>query len=138
MYLLGEYVIGDYPAMQLTTDLFKYDLKANTWSVVPAKNHSLNAVEFGMMVFQGVLYRFRGYNTVLREDYFTFYKLDLKADNPEWLAVSFGKAEEANDQYAVPSENYAFDFYDSQAWFVSGGGDARLRNNVLKVDLCKE
>jgi len=134
LYGLGGYVRATYPQMDLHTDLYKFDLKTSTWSIVQTQNIAYNVCDFGVMVFEGVLYKFFGYNSNDTGNHNLCSKIDLKATNPVWQDVDFVRLN--NLTYPMmPIDCFAFDYSGSKAWFVTGWTMIRLRNDVIEADL---
>jgi N-acetylneuraminic acid mutarotase len=130
LYFFGGYLKEDFPIIEPYPSLYKYDLSAQIWTVVKQTSVTKSYADHGMVTYQDTLYRFQGYNSY-EGDMTEIYKINLKATDLNWERIEFIADDEP------PHDSYAFDVVDNQVWFVTGWTVARLRNDVMTVDLGK-
>lgn len=128
-YFFGGYFKSSFPRIIKNSPLLKYDVKSKSWSLVPQTTQALAVTDSAMVVYEGTLYRFQGFNPY-EGGVYDIFKINLTESNLDWQLVDYKM--ERNDS---PCDSYAYEILGNKIWFTSGWSLSRLRNDVMELDL---
>mmetsp|Transcript_5708 Transcript_5708/g.10208 ORF Transcript_5708/g.10208 Transcript_5708/m.10208 type:complete len:981 (-) Transcript_5708:36-2978(-) len=131
-YYQGSLYLFGGTTTKYTSDdrLYKYDLTAKSWSIIPASNSPLRRYLFNSLLVGSSFYIFPGWNDeTLLGDIGTFHMIDLNSPST-WVNVTL------DDIGGISTrDSYASAYSGSTAYIFGGWSEAAgIRNDLIKVE----